>query len=216
MQELETYYAKRAKEHDKVYFKPERQADLTLLRKELPEMVEGKKVLDIGCGTGYWTQYLSQQAASITGIDINQAVLNEAALREYGCTIYFQVGSYYELSSLNEMYEVVFGGFVYSHVPKEKEAAFFHSILEKLAPGGQIILLDNKYVEGSSTPIARTDAAGNTYQTRKLESGERFEILKNFPEEQAFLNLSKVGLELLTFQQLPYYWKATLVKTETL
>ncbi|MEL6191279.1 MAG: class I SAM-dependent methyltransferase [Bacteroidota bacterium] len=213
MQELETYYAKRAKEHDKVYLKPERQEDLHLLKEELPRIVSGKKVLDIGCGTGYWTYYLSQQATSITGVDVNQPVLDEASTREYGCPVSFQAGSYYELAALDDAYEVVFGGFVYSHVPKEKEEAFFHNILEKLAPGGQLILLDNRYVEGSSTPISRTDTAGNTYQTRKLESGEQFEILKNFPAEESFLSLSRLGLALDSFQLLPYYWKATLAKT---
>ncbi|MEM6765052.1 MAG: class I SAM-dependent methyltransferase [Bacteroidota bacterium] len=215
MQELETYYAKRAKEHDKVYLKPERQEDLYLLKKELPKMVVGKKVLDVGCGTGYWTYFLSQQAGNITGVDVNQAVLDEATTREYRCPVSFQEGSYYELSSLADTYDVVFGGFVYSHIPKEKEETFFHSILERLTPGGQLILLDNRYVEGSSTPIFRTDAKGNTYQKRKLESGEHFEILKNFPTDQSFLNLTQVGLELRSFKQLPYYWKAIWVKTHT-
>ncbi len=213
MQELETYYAKRAKEHDKVYLKPERQEDLHFLKEELPKMVAGKKVLDIGCGTGYWTYYLSQSATHITGVDVNQPVLDEATEREYGCPVSFQQGSYYELSSLEDTYEVVFGGFVYSHVPKEKEEAFIHNILERLVPGSQLILLDNRYVEGSSTPISRTDTAGNTYQTRKLESGESFEILKNFPTEEGFHKLSRLGLRLDSFQQLPYYWKATLTKT---
>ena len=212
MQELETYYAKRAKEHDKVYLKPERQEDLRLLKKELPKIVAGKKVLDIGCGTGDWTYYLSQLATSITGVDVNQPVLAEASTREYGCPVSFQQESYYELTALDDTYEVVFGGFVYSHVSKEKEEAFFHNILERLVPGGQLILLDNRYVEGSSTPISRTDAAENTYQTRKLESGEHFEILKNFPTEESFQSLSRLGLRLDSFQQLPYYWKAQLLK----
>lgn len=34
---------------------------------------------------------------------------------------------------------------------------------------------------GSSTPISRTDAAGNTCQLRMLSDGRRCEGLKNFP-----------------------------------
>jgi hypothetical protein len=36
-------------------------------------------------------------------------------------------------------------------------------------------------VAGSSTPISRTDAAGNTYQQRRLDDGSSHEVLKNFP-----------------------------------
>ena len=43
------------------------------------------------------------------------------------------------------------------------------------------MFLDNNYVEGSSTPIARRDSDGNTFQKRTLEDGAEFEVLKNFP-----------------------------------
>ena len=42
------------------------------------------------------------------------------------------------------------------------------------------MLLDNRYVAGSSTPIARTDAAGDTWQQRPLDDGSRHAVLKNF------------------------------------
>ena len=34
-----------------------------------------------------------------------------------------------------------------------------------VAPGALIAFLDNRYVEGSSTPVSRRDAEGNSYQT---------------------------------------------------
>jgi demethylmenaquinone methyltransferase/2-methoxy-6-polyprenyl-1,4-benzoquinol methylase len=41
--------------------------------------------------------------------------------------------------------------------------------------------MDNRYVEGSSSPLSRRDGAGNTYQTRRLDDGSTHEVLKNFP-----------------------------------
>ena len=44
-------------------------------------------------------------------------------------------------------------------------------------------MLDNRYVEGSSTPVTERDADGNGYQLRKLADGSTHRVLKNFPTE---------------------------------
>jgi ubiquinone/menaquinone biosynthesis C-methylase UbiE len=49
------YYAARAPEYDSIYAKPERQADLRLIEAWLAEQCAGKQVLEVACGTGYWT-----------------------------------------------------------------------------------------------------------------------------------------------------------------
>jgi hypothetical protein len=40
-------------------------------------------------------------------------------------------------------------------------------------------------VPGSSTPLSRTDAEGNTYRRRSLPDGSVHELLKNFPAADA-------------------------------
>jgi 2-polyprenyl-3-methyl-5-hydroxy-6-metoxy-1,4-benzoquinol methylase len=42
------------------------------------QFVAGKHVLDVGCGTGYGSDYLSQTAASVIGIDISKAAIKRA------------------------------------------------------------------------------------------------------------------------------------------
>ena len=42
-------------------------------------------------------------------------------------------------------------------------------------------LLDNLYVDGSSSPIVEQDAERNTYQTRTLSDGSVHRVFKNFP-----------------------------------
>jgi hypothetical protein len=48
--------------------------------------------------------------------------------------------------------------------------------VRRICPGGLIVAIDNRYVPGSRTPIARTDAQGNTYQLRRLADGSRHEV----------------------------------------
>ena len=52
---LEKYYSKRASEYEQIYEKPERQHELEWLRNRIPMLFRGKTVLEVACGTGYWT-----------------------------------------------------------------------------------------------------------------------------------------------------------------
>ena len=66
--------------------------------------------------------------------------------------------------------------------------------------------MDNAYVEGSSTPISRTDGAGDTYQIRKLDDGSTHEVLKSFPTESE-LRAAVDGLAAeVQVEFLRYYW----------
>jgi 2-polyprenyl-3-methyl-5-hydroxy-6-metoxy-1,4-benzoquinol methylase len=43
--------------------------------------VRGKRVLDVGCGTGYWTQFYAGRGAHYTGVDIAQVSVDRLAER---------------------------------------------------------------------------------------------------------------------------------------
>ena len=76
------------------------------------------------------------------------------------------------------------------------------------------MLLDNRYVLGSSTSIARRDEAGNTYQQRRLADSSEHEVLNNFPsptELRAALAANASGLRIVEFE---YYWGASYKTSE--
>ena len=66
---------------------------------------------------------------------------------------------------------------------------FLNVLHARLEPGALVVFTDNRYVEGSSLPITREDADGNTYQERRLRDGTEYEVLKNFPEEAELRSL---------------------------
>jgi len=73
--DLHAYYAARAAEYDQVYAKPERQADLATLTGLLRERVRGADLLEIACGTGYWTLRLAEATRSILATDTTEETL---------------------------------------------------------------------------------------------------------------------------------------------
>ena len=54
-QEMIQYYARRAAEYDHVYALPHWQLGLARLRALVARVFAGRRVLEVACGTGYWT-----------------------------------------------------------------------------------------------------------------------------------------------------------------
>lgn len=173
------YYKKRAAEYEAVYEKPERQEDLKKLKAFIPQLFNAKTVLEIGCGTGYWTEIIASSCTSILATDINEAMLAIARNKTYRILPSFRLADYGNLPKTHPV-DLIFGGFIISHVKREVLKQFVENFQSKLGRGGAIVFLDNLYVEGSSTPISHEDEQGNTYQTRRLQNGDTFEVLKNF------------------------------------
>ena len=76
----------------------------------------------------------------------------------------------------------------------------------RLEPGSVVAVLDNQFAHWSSSPVTRTDAEGNTYQTRKLANGDEFEVLKNFPTPQELTQAVRGVAREAHLESLQYYW----------
>jgi ubiquinone/menaquinone biosynthesis C-methylase UbiE len=77
------YYARRAPEYEEIYRRPERQPDLLQLRVRVCDAVVGQRVLEIACGTGYWTEAVANVAAAVTATDASAEVLELARRKPY-------------------------------------------------------------------------------------------------------------------------------------
>jgi len=44
----------------------------------LPSNAKGKKLLEVGCGTGHWSRYFSEYGFEVTGLDISKRMINTA------------------------------------------------------------------------------------------------------------------------------------------
>lgn len=204
---LRQYYAARASEYERIYSKPERQADLRRLESLLPSMLAGRRILEVACGTGYWTQFLAREARDIVAVDANRETLAIAAEKSLPIErVCFRVADAYSLPGDLGVFDGAFAGFWWSHVPVRARSSFLASLDQRLVPGARIVFLDNLFVEGSSTPIAHRDADGNAYQRRRLDDGSQHVVLKNFPTEAELRADAAAFGKNMQFVRLQYYW----------
>ncbi len=208
--EMAAYYAARALEYERIFAKPERQADLRILEKEIPSLLAEKRVLEIACGTGYWTQHIARAARSILATDLTEETLAVARSKNLPAEkVRFAIADAYDLPAAEGPFDGAYAGFWWSHLRHSEVRPFLESLRRCLAPGAVVVLMDNLYVEGSSTPISRTDAEGNTWQERALQDGKKHDVLKNFPtEEQLMRQVEGFGTN-CRYTALDYYWLFT-------
>ena len=209
--QLEAYYAKRAREYERIYDKAERQEELAWLRERLPKLFEGRRVLEIACGTGYWTQFIAKKAVHVTACDINEPVLEIAREKPIAKgRVTFAKADAFAPGDLCKGCDAAFAGFWWSHVRKSDLARWLAAVAKALEPGALVAMLDNRYVEGSSTPVSRRDAEGNTYQVRPLLSGETHEVLKNFPTAAELADAVRPFAAEAHLEETHYYWLLVL------
>jgi 2-polyprenyl-3-methyl-5-hydroxy-6-metoxy-1,4-benzoquinol methylase len=207
--ELLDYYRRRAGEYEAIYAKPERQADLARLRQAIPARLAGRRVLEVACGTGYWTVPVARMAASIVATDLADEPMRLAQSKDYaGRDVRFASADAYALPPSLGRFDGALAVFWWSHLPLARIADFLRSLHARLEPGARVVLMDNRYIDGSSIPIAERDAGGNTFQLRALADGSETLVLKNFPTEADLRAAIAPQARSFWYEPLEYYWLA--------
>lgn len=202
------YYEQRQEEYETIYVKPERQNDLAWLETELLKAVKERDVLEIACGTGYWTRRMAESARSVYATDVSAQLAARALASCHVANVTSGTLDAYAIPESSE-YDCVVAGFFYSHVPVNEQQRFFSSIAEATKPGSWIILFDNRYVEGGSTPISRRAATGDTFQVRHLSDDSSYEVLKNFPSSAELSAVLNQYFGNVAIHETQYFWFAS-------
>lgn len=207
---MRRYYALRAQEYERVYDKPERQADIAALHDWLPAQFAGRRVLEVACGTGYWTPAAARDCESWLATDVNEEVLSLARSKPLPHSrVRFECADAYRLDVAGAPFDAAFAGFWWSHIPRQLAAAWLQVLHERLQPGAHVVLIDNRHVDGSSSAVTRHDEHGNSYQSRRLEDGSVHEVLKNFPDAAELRALLGRHARSMQWVEWTYYWACT-------
>ncbi len=105
------------------------------------EHVEGRDVLDYGCGTGYGAQLLASRARSVVGVDVAPAAIEFAAREHVASNLEYRVVDSGERARLpfdDRRFGVVVSFQVIEHI--RDDDSYLREIARVLAPGGVLLL----------------------------------------------------------------------------
>lgn len=157
--------------------------------KELPA---GARVLDVGCGSGVKSKYLTDHGFKVIGIDISEKLL-EIAERE-APEAEFRVLSMTDLDSMPETFDGVFAQASLLHIPKKEAGDIVKKMARRLVTGGLLCINVKEAREGKpNEEILKENEYGYEY--------ERF--FSYFTVEELERYLTDAGLKIISTLRNP-------------
>ena len=108
--------------------------------------LDGRAVLDVGCGIGRWSRMMAARGAHVTGVDLSPTMIAEAARRTSAAGLAarcrFLVEDLTQLDT-GTRYDFILGVTVLQHlILIERIDEAFRRLAAQLAPGGRMVLVE--------------------------------------------------------------------------
>jgi demethylmenaquinone methyltransferase/2-methoxy-6-polyprenyl-1,4-benzoquinol methylase len=146
----------------------------------LLEALEGIRpfdtVLELACGTGWWTQWLAQHARQVTAVDASEEMLTLNRERVNAANVTYALANVFSWQP-DRKFDLVFFAFWLSHVPRDRFVAFWQVVRNSLASNGRVFFIDELGTEQTRGLETRVD---DDAVLRRLEDGRQFRAVKVF------------------------------------
>ena len=213
---LKRYYAGHADEYERIYYRDHalRQRELTEIAVTVRGLLRGRRVLEVACGTGYWTEIAADVAAGIVATDAADEMLELARKKNLPPDkVELKKADAYSLGEINGEFDAGLACFWFSHVPKSRTDGFLRDFHAKVGEGAVIFMIDNMYARGYGGELIRRAGAVDTFKRRVISDGSSHEILKNYySAKELDAVFSPVASNLAIHTARFYWWLSYTVK----
>jgi len=170
-----------------------------------------KKVLDLGCGSGWLTIFMSKYGFDVTGIDIAKPAIELGKIwaKEENANVNFLVGDLFNLPFKEGSFDAVVCNSVLEHFRLDQAEAIFQKVYKILKDGGYFFGCFDQVGTGKGEYFELGDST-HVY-TDQMRKGM---MLRNYPDEE--LKELLKGFDILSFDKNNYGSRLVWAKKRSL
>jgi SAM-dependent methyltransferase len=213
---LRKYYDQRANVYDDIYLRrdPAWRKDLETLADDMARALSGHSVLEVACGTGFWTEIAAKTAKHVVAVDVSEKMLELARKRKKrNVNVDYVHGDAYSLEEISGKFDAGLANFWFSHVPKSRIEEFLSSFHHRLERPAIVFMADNRYVPGIGGQLLTKVDIDDTFKLREGTDGSKHGVLKNYYNRDTLERLFSSKTVDLKIQEMKYFWSVKYMIT---
>lgn len=204
------YYSDRTHDYDLTagYLDKEAEKMRAVMKQRHQAFTKNKDVLEIACGTGYWTHVIAETAKSVLATDVSRTMIALAQEKyKHLSNVTFRVSDAYSLENVHGTFNAAYAHWWWSHMPKSKIRDFLLVLHNKLLPGSQVLFSDHlpEYRDQDIDYTVNDDA--DRIEKRTLDNGKTYLVIKNFPTLEEIQAYSDGLAENINYKEYDGYWE---------
>lgn len=210
IEDLIRYYSAIANEYDSTagYLDKKAEKMREAMKHRHQASLKNKDVLEIACGTGYWTNVIAKTAKSVLATDASKEMISIAREKyKHLDNVVFQMSDAYSLENVSGNFNAAYAHWWWSHIPKLRIKDFLLNLHKKLQPGSSVLFSDHlsTYLDKKIKVIQNDD--GDRIEERTLSGGKKYLVIKNFPtREEIQTHLCEITKK-INFEEYDRYWE---------
>lgn len=151
-------------------------------------------VLDVGCGGGTKSKYLSKRGLKVTGVDFSDNLIKIA--KEENPQVDFKVMDMYEVDKLDGKFDGVFAQASLLHIPRKDMSIILNKLVSKLNDNGVLyVAVKGVHINGVDEEIKEENDYGYPYKRffSYHSMNELEDYFKNFGLKIVYQDIKKTG-----------------------